>query len=404
MIAYIKGLYFIFISVLKSKYRWLAIFYMIWLYRIEFIPDTGGGIAKVLQVISLFVIIMLLAKYGGNFVAKGFSRTNGPVRSVLILYSFAVLSTAWAFLPQFAFFISFQNVVMILAMVWMLTLFKDFCSVEKAFIYFVVFSLLFESFALRISMQHVLVAHFLPTGSCAAILFSYCVGEYLAMHKTDAKRKKLLKHTILLSVFMLFINTSGGANASAAFGLAVALWLSGKIFIAFVLTAGAVYISVSPDLMNEVLLALMPDKDIELIESGNGRQVIWEILLETAGLKPLLGWGFACVERTVGTIFGGQILSDTHNNYIGMYGSLGIVGLVLFIIHYLSQLVFVLKRRLKPGYVGILSATACGMLNGYSYGYMSGKTCSITVVYFALVALGYSYYKIKSYNGTVIKR
>lgn len=403
MIAYIKNIFFIFISVLKSKYRWLVIFYLLWLYRIEFMPDTGGGMAKVLQVVSLFVIILLLGKYGGNFVVKAFNRTNGAVKTVLILYCFAVLSTVWAFLPQFAFFLSFQNVVMILAMVWMLTQFKDFCSVEKTFISFTVLTVLFEGIALRLSMQQVLIAHFLPAGSCAAMLFSYCVGEYLAMKGIDKNRRNLLKYTIVITIVMLFLHTSGGANASAAFGVAVALWFSGRFFLAFVLTVIAVYIAVNPDLMNSVILTLMPDKNLEQIEDGNGRKVIWEILLNTAKEKPILGWGFACVERTVGTIFGGQTLSDAHNNYIGMYGSLGIVGLFLFIIHYISQLAFSFKRRLKPGYVGILSATACGMLNGYSYGYMSGKTCSITVVYFALVALGYSYSKVKSYNGSVVK-
>lgn len=366
-------------------------------------PDTGGGMAKELQVISLFVIILLLGKYGGNFVAKAFNRTNGAVKTVLILYCFAVLSTVWAFLPQFAFFLSFQNVVMILAMVWMLTQFKDFCSVEKTFISFTVLTVLFEGIALRLSMQQVLIAHFLPAGSCAAMLFSYCVGEYLAMKRIDKNRRNLLKHTIVITIVMLFLHTSGGANASAAFGVAVALWFSGRFFLAFVLTVIAVYIAVNPDLMNSVILTLMPDKNLEQIEGGNGRKVIWEILLSTAREKPILGWGFACVERTVGTIFGGQTLSDAHNNYIGMYGSLGVVGLVLFIIHYIFQLAFSFKRRLKPGYVGILSATACGMLNGYSYGYMSGKTCSITVVYFALVALGYSCSKVKSYNGSVVK-
>lgn len=389
--------------VLKSKYRWLAIFYLLWLYRIEFMYDTGEGMAKILQVVSFVVIILLLGKYGGNFVTKGFKKTNGAVKTMLVLYCFAILSTVWAFLPQFTFFISFQNVVMILGMVWMLTLFKDFRSVEKTFIYFVVLTILFETIALRLAIRHVLIAHFLPASSCAAMLFSYCVGEYLAIKGKDSDREDLLKNTTFLTVIILFLHTSGGANASAVFGAAVALWFSGRFFIALVLTAVAVYIFVNPDLMNSIILTLMPDKNLEQIESGNGRQEIWEILLDRAKEKPLLGWGFACVERTVGTIFGSQTLSDSHNNYIGMYGSLGIVGLSLFVIHYISQLAFSFKRRLKPGYVGVLSATACGMLNGYSYGYMSGKTCSITVVYFALVALGYSYSKVKSYNGTVVK-
>lgn len=46
----------------------------------------------------------------------------------------------------------------------------------------------------------------------------------------------------------------------------------------------------------------MPDKNLEQIESGNGRQEIWEHLMAAAALKPICGWGFACVERTVQSI------------------------------------------------------------------------------------------------------
>lgn len=403
MIKYICSVVSVLFSVLRSKFSWLTIFFIIWLYRVEFMPDTGGGMAKAIQIVSLLAIVALLFKYSGNILAKAMNQTNNSVKTLLLLYFLGVLSTAWAFMPQLAFFLSFQNIVMILAMVWMLTLFKDFKSREKTFVYFVLLTIVFENLAIRLTAQKVMIAHFLPAASSAAMLLAYSIGEYLAMSYHDKERKAFLKYTIMMSIFLLIINTSGGANASALFAVGVAFWLSKRYLLALVITVGAVYVLVNPNLLTDLVLTLMPDKNMEQIETGNGRQEIWELLLNAAKEKPILGWGFACVERTVGEIFGTQILSDAHNNYIGMYGSLGMVGLGLFILHYIFQILFSLIRKKKVGFVGIICATACAMVNGYSYGFMSGKTCSITVVYFAVVVLSFAYSKVKAYDQSAVK-
>lgn len=403
MLGYLKNLFFIFLTVLKSKYKWLAIFFMILFYRIEFMPDTGGGLAKGIQVGSLFLIVCLLFRYNGNFIAKGFSFSNASIKTVLTLYIYAIISTLWALKPQLALFISSQNVVMIMLMHFMLTRFNDFKSTEKTFVFFVMLMVLFETICIRISFQPVFIAHFLPAASSAAILFSYCIGEYLAMRNADKERKTYLRNTILICVFILIINTSGGANSAALFAFSVALWMARKYFSAFILTVSAIFVLINQDLMTELVLTLMPDKNLEQIETGNGRQEIWNLLINAAEQKPLLGWGFACVERTVGAIFDNQILSDSHNNYIGMYGSLGIVGIVIFVFHYIVQLFSSFTHKMRPGYVGIFCATVCAMVNGYSYGFMSGKTCSITIAYFAVVVLTFTYSKYKYYDRKAVK-
>lgn len=403
MLGYIKEILFTFGSVLKSKYKWLAIFFMVLLYRIEFMPDTGGGLAKGIQVGALFFIVCLLFKYDGNFVRKSFQYSNISVKSILVLYLYAMISTLWALMPQLAFFLSFQNLIMIMLMHWLLTRFSDFKSTEKTFVYFVMLMIILENIGVRLSAQRVLIAHFLPAASSAAILFSYSIGEYFAVKNIDKKRKIFLRNTFVLCVCFLVINTSGGANLSALFGVAVALWIARKYVPALMVTGAAVFIFTHQDLLNEIILTLMPDKNLEQIETGNGRQEIWANLMAAAAEKPFCGWGFACVERTVQSIFENQVLSDAHNNYIGMYGSLGIIGLVLFCFHYVVQLFSSLKRRLRPGYVGIICATSCAMLNGYSYGFMSGKTCSITIAYFAIVILTLSFSKCKYYDRKAIK-
>ena len=168
MLGYLKKILFTFGAVLKSKYKWLAIFFMVLLYRIEFIPDTGGGLAKGIQVGALFFILCFMFKYDGNFVRKSFRSSNMPIKSILVLYIYAMISTLWALMPQLAFFMSFQNVVMIMLMHWLLTRFSDFKSTEKTFVYFLMLMIILENISVRLSSQRVLIAHFLPAASSAA--------------------------------------------------------------------------------------------------------------------------------------------------------------------------------------------------------------------------------------------
>ena len=88
---------------------------------------------------------------------------------------------------------------------------------------------------------------------------------------------------------------------------------------------------------------------------------------------------------------------DPHSKFIGCYCNLGIWGCVMFIIHLLSSLSFVLKRKRRTGYVGLLSVLGCATLNGYTYGFLVSKTCGITIVYFAFIMLMYYYSKVTRY-------
>lgn len=54
MINFLKALWKAFFIALKSKYRWLLILFILWLYRVDFISADGGGLAKTLQVVTLF--------------------------------------------------------------------------------------------------------------------------------------------------------------------------------------------------------------------------------------------------------------------------------------------------------------------------------------------------------------
>lgn len=382
---------------LSKPYRFITILFFIWLYRVDFIAADGGGIAKALQVITIFGLLYIILKKKHNIINFSFNQTNNSIKSLLLLYSFALLSTLWAFIPTFAFFLSFQNLTIIFSLTWFFSNIEDFKSMEKSFLAFVMMIILFETILYRVLVYPSLFIHYLPSGSSAAMCFSYCISEYLTMKKTDKERGMYLKWCMIISIIILITSTSSGANASAVFGMIIGLFFSGKFIYASLIIIAGLFLYLNQDLIMHLILLLMPGKDIEGLKSATGRSELWETMMNLAKQKPIYGWGFACIERAA-TVFGGKASPDAHNNFLGIYGSLGYIGLGLFIYHYIVNTLSIFKRKNRIGYLGLLSASCSSMLNGYSFGFMSGKACSITVIYFSLVILSFTYGKCRLYS------
>ena len=145
MIGFFKELWSYFRLVWNSKFKYMLLLFALWLYRIDFMPDTGGGLAKVVQIISLLGLLYMMKKYRNGILGYSFAHTNTATKSCLWLYVYGVISTLWAFMPSMAFFMAFQNVVMIMLMVWYFSMFRDFQSMERGFIVFTLSMVLFES-------------------------------------------------------------------------------------------------------------------------------------------------------------------------------------------------------------------------------------------------------------------
>lgn len=377
-------------ALLKSEYRWLLIFFIIWIYRVDFIPADGGGLAKGLQVGTTLGMLYYIMKYQSDIFSYTYNKTNNAIKWCLTLYLYATFSALWAYMPTFAGFLGFQNVVLILLLTWMFSEIENFYHQEMAFLMIMLFLFLFEAILYRLLVLPNLFIHYLPAGSTSALCISYCTGELLAARKMSAQRKKILRGCIIVALIVLVTSTSSGANASAVFGIAIASLLSGKIIYGLILAviAGALYYN--KDMLEQLISFIMPGKTKETIESATGRTFLWDIIYELAAKRPLFGWGFGCIERAATDT--GKIQSpDAHNNYIGLYGSLGYVGSAIAYLHMVITTISAYGKRIRPGYTGLISAYACALLNGYSFGFLSGKACSITVVYFSIVVLTFCY-------------
>lgn len=389
------------VNVLKGKYRWMLILYVLWLYRVDFMPDTGGGIEKAIQIITLFGLFFLVYRYCPNVLRK-VRNGNSVASSFFYLYLFALASIIWSILPMFSGFLAFQNIVLLFAFVWMFSLCQSFESLEKTFLIFTVMTILFESIVLRFTYQPWLFVHYLPAASSAALCVSYCSGELLSMRKSNPQRRKLLRNCIIICLTVLVTSTSGGANASAIFGISIASILSGKIWIGAIFMIVSVFLYLNREHAESLLYFIMPGKTKADIETATGRSRLWDIMMDLAAKRPWFGYGFGCIERAATQTQ--QVESpDAHNNYLGLYGSLGYIGSAIAYIHFAIFFVYTYMRRKMVGFVGIISAFGCALMNGYSFGFLSGKACSITVVYIELVVLTVYYVRFSVKSRTASK-
>ena len=382
------------IDILHSKYRWLLLLYIVWLFRVDFIT-ADAGYAQGLQVFSVLLILFLINREHPHIVRLSYKGTSGAVKALMLFYSYALMSTLWSFLPTFSFFIAFQTTVFIMALVWLFSNFRTFEEIETSFLMLMIGTMLFETIFLRLTWQPALMTHHLASGSVAAMCFSYCIGEYLSKKTDYPNRRKLLLGSIVISLFVLVTSTSSGANASAVLGMGVGLVFSGHLAWAILAISVGAFLYYHEETMNKLLLLLMPGKTKSTIDSASGRKTLWELIFRLAKEKPLFGWGHASVERAVVSRYH-FLAVDAHNSYYGIYGSLGIVGCVLAGYMILRTYWSLFVNRINPGYVGLLSAFSCGTLNGYSYGFLSGKTVSITIIYLCIIVLSYYYAETKN--------
>lgn len=383
--------------VFKSKYKWMLLLFILWVLRVSCIPADIGGIARVLQVVTILGLLYYAMRFIKFSVYAALFKTKSPNVTLACFLLLALISTFWSYVPMMTFFMAFEKLSFMIIFYALFSQCYTFQSAERLFVYLMVGLLVINGIVSRIMGYQPFVGHDLQQGSCAAMCFSYCCGEFFAKKINDRERYTMLKGAILISLLFLIISTSGGANASAALGFCVALFMSRKFgwgLLLFIFCSAVYFFN---DLGKDIFNFLMAGKSESDIRSSTGRTSIWSVVDELGKQKPLFGWGYAALERYI-TDKSIMSLTDLHSNFYGAYGNLGLIGLGLLIIHHISAIYFTFCKTMKPGYVGLLCAICCGTLNGYSYGFLVGKTAIISSVYIAILMMTYIYSKIRFYS------
>ena len=390
IISLFKELYYYIRGLLGSPARWMLLCYVLWVYRVSCMPAVAGGIAQILQIGTLLAMLYYAFSWNRACLSMGILKTGAPVWTMTLYLSLGMISTLWSYKPDYSLFMSFEKIALLAIFFSVFTIPQKFLLTERIFVFFMLGTLLFNWLAPRLLGYQSWMGHDLQEGSCAAMCLSYCTGELLSNRVQSLRRSAMFRVAIIVSVFCLFTSTSGGANASAALGVAIALAVSGKFVWGLIAALLGGALMLNEQLFDKVFDALMQGKSERDIQSATGRTAIWAAMMPLADQKPLLGWGYASLERLMSDRHI-MHLTDIHSNFYGAYGGTGIVGLVLLILHHIMAAFQSFRNLLKPGFPGLLCALCCGTMNGYSYGFLAGKTAIITVFYLAMVMMTFIY-------------
>ncbi len=390
VIALLKELILYIRMLLQSPVKWMLIMFALWVYRVSCMPAVAGGIAQGLQIGTLLGMLYTAYKWNPASVKIGLFKTGSPVLTMVLYLLLGMVSTIWSYKPDFTLFMSFEKLAFLVIFFAILTISQSFLTTERIIVMLMLGTLIFNWIAPRLMGYQNLIGHDLQESSCSAMCLCYCVGELLAKKIDKQDRLNMFRIVLILCAIILFTSTSGGANASAALGVAIAFVVSGKIVWGILIALAGALILLNDALFDKIFSILMQGKSDRDIQSATGRTAIWEAMMPLANQKPWFGWGYASMERLM-TDRNIIRLTDIHSNFYGAYGGTGLVGLAILVIHHISALLYSFRQLLRPGFAGVLCALACGTMNGYSYGYLAGKTAIITVFYLAFVMLTFVY-------------
>ena len=369
----------------KNKTVLLLLF--IWLFRICFLTQENRGSVAInkyviIQIITIFALALYLY---GNHLSSFYLLKYNTTKHFTILYIFGMFSVIWSIFPGMSLYFAFENLVCLTAVLYLSINCTDVFQLERIFIYIVIFII---SMFLVKNIVTTQIFHSVTYSSIAAMLTMYCLPE-LYSHNRTPRNSQTLKLGLVFGIFILIITSSSGAIFSTFLAMLVFLLQSQKTSLHTILFLFIciVFLLLILGYQQRILAVLFPNKSTVGILSAHGRTVVWGMINEKVAMKPLLGWGYAAVDRIL-PIY----CTDAHNSIIGVRGSLGNIGCIYLIISMLYLLLYLYSKRNIFGYKGIFFAILCGFINSNTYNFLAGKAGSCSLTFHFLLVLGAVYH------------
>lgn len=307
-----------------------------------------------------------------------------PTKSFALLYIMGMISIIWSSFPLMSFFFAFENLVCMSALLYLALKCTNVYQLEKFFIYAIIF--ITGMFLLKTTL-YFRSFHSVTYSSISAMLTMYCLPELYSQNRA-IENTYLLKIGLIFGIFILIITTSSGAIFSTFLTLLIFLYLNKKsswrIFFFFCICTLLLLLVFG--YQHKIMSVLFPNKSMVGILSAHGRTAVWEMINDKVAMKPLLGWGYAAVERIL-PIY----CVDAHNSIIGVRGSLGNIGCIFLIITMLYLLLYFYSKRNSFGYKGIFFALLCAFINSNTTNFLASKAGPCALTFQCLLVLGAAY-------------
>ena len=360
---------------------------LLWLFRICFLTQGNrGGVAinkyVVIQIIAILALGMQLLSR--HYTPKILLKYNAT-KHFAILYIFGMISILWSVFPLMSCFFALENLVCMTAIMYLSCKCTNVYELEKFFIYAIIFIIgMFFIKTILITKSF----HSVTYSSISAMLTMYCLPELHSRNRLS-DNSKTLKIGLAVGIIILFMTTSGGAIFSTFLTFLVYLILSKKLslrlmlFISLLLLGLLIFFGYHQVILN----ILFPHKSTTGILTAHGRTRVWDMINVKVAEKPLLGWGYAAVERIL-PIY----CIDAHNSIIGIRGSLGNIGCFYLIFSMIYVLGYFYINRDIIGYKGIFFAVLCAFINSNTSNFLASKAGPCAITFQSLLVLGAAFH------------
>jgi O-antigen ligase len=312
---------------------------------------------------------------------------------LIVYYLVCAASFIWSLAPAYSLYRSIEYLVLFFATYTVVAQYQDFAEAERAFLRVVAATILLEMCVnLRLagfSLLSLQAWHANTYSASSAILFCYCLGEYLAMTKSERseakKRSRRLRLFGIFSFGTLALGTSATSNVAVAVGcclIFLALRRFGLLLAALFVGLLLAILGGGEELVRHLLF---PGKTEKEIETAHGRTLIWKLYWHKFLQSPILGYGF-------GIISGGRdkaLAALSHNSLFTVLIGTGSVGLMMFGLFAARLWQSTLGKiwRRGPGMVGFVGALAATFVNSMGIPLLADRWLTSSVVFVWLLGL-----------------
>lgn len=306
-------------------------------------------------------------------------------------YAFCATSSLWSALPIYSLYRALEYLVLFFAAFTAIAQYPDFAAAERAFLRVGMMTIVLEMclnlryLGFSLSLQ---AWHTNTYGASAAMLFCYCLGEYLAMTKAERseaqKRSRRLRRFGIFSLCILALSTSSASNVATTLGCLLIFLLLRRFWLVLSGLCFGLLLFLSGRGGGIFRVLLFPGKSEQAIEGASGRLYLWEFCWHKFLQSPAVGYGFGAFR-----VISKGLATHAHNAVFSVLIGTGMVGVILFALFALRLwwITIVEVWRRGVGTVGFAGALAAAFVNSLGIPLMADRWIPTSIVFVWLLGL-----------------
>lgn len=342
--------------------------------------------------IAIVCLIAVVLLFSGIIRPTWSALRRTPVVWLYVYYLICAASFVWSAAPIYSLYRAIEYLALLSAALAAMAQYQNFTAAERAFLSVTAVTILLQmcvtlrlqGFSLSLQDWHTNVY-----SASSAIMFCYCLGEYLAMtgaqSSENQKRRRRLRWFGIFSLGTLALGTSAGSNVAAAVGCLLIFLALGRWGLLLALLMGGLILFLWGGSVEFFRNLLLPGKSEHEIETASSRTLIWKLYWHSFLQSPVLGGGFGVISEGRTKIFAAL----SHNSLFTVLSGTGIVGLVFFSLFmvrlWLTTIAEVWRKR--PGTIGFAGALAAALVNCLTMPLMADRWYTTSIVFVCLIGL-----------------